>query len=475
MINGLFVVRHDSTYGNISGTIISSIDLSPVEDAKVTLVSTGYEQISTSDGGFSIHTAPGSETVSIERYGFAPASFPVSVVTGGDSTVAITLAALSRGTLTGTVRSEGGTPLASAFVSLVGVGDWTDVEEYSDTTDGAGVYTLTDVPAGAWEVRTTLIGYNPDQAATHVSAGQITTLDYSLPTAIFADDFETDKGWTIGAPGDDATDGIWERAEPIGREIGYLNPSKDHTGDGFQCFITEQGAVYEPLEESEVDGTTSLLSPIIDLTSADDPIVGFYRYFAVNIGKNAVDGDSYVVAASSDSGNSWVTIDSTTSHFLRPVEPWFRFEFRVQDYLPVTDGFRLKLVITDRNAESPVEAGIDDFEIIEPIRTNVGVELSDNGDAAPARSSLLGNRPNPFNPTTSIHFRLARQGHADLEIYDVNGRLVRTLITGALDAGDHSASWDGRAENGAETASGIYFYRLRTAGANDSRKMILIR
>jgi hypothetical protein len=68
--------------------------------------------------------------------------------------------------------------------------------------------------------------------------------------------------------------------------------------------------------------------------------------------------------------------------------------------------------------------------------------------------------PNPFNPSTKIHFDLPRAGRVDVEIYDVGGRLVRSLEGGRLDAGAHEVAWNGKDQNGAAIGSGVYFIRL---------------
>jgi 1,4-alpha-glucan branching enzyme len=83
--------------------------------------------------------------------------------------------------------------------------------------------------------------------------------------------------------------------------------------------------------------------------------------------------------------------------------------------------------------------------------------------------------PNPFNPTTTIRFTLARTGPATLRIYDVTGRLVHTLVDGVLAGGEHSVAWDGRDRSGREAASGVYFYRLSAPGYSQARKMVLLK
>ncbi len=105
----------------------------------------------------------------------------------------------------------------------------------------------------------------------------------------------------------------------------------------------------------------------------------------------------------------------------------------------------------------------------------VGVDGADDA-APPARLVLHGNVPNPFNPTTTIRFELPLSGKVRLDVYDVAGRQVRTLIEWqALAAGSHDVVWNGRDESGTDAASGIYFYKLRAAGESRTKKMILIR
>ena len=88
---------------------------------------------------------------------------------------------------------------------------------------------------------------------------------------------------------------------------------------------------------------------------------------------------------------------------------------------------------------------------------------------------LMGASPNPFNPATTIAFELAAPGNASISIYDVSGRLVRSLVDENLPAGMHEVIWNGRDGNGAMAASGVYFYRLNTGEIVQTRKMVLLR
>ena len=94
----------------------------------------------------------------------------------------------------------------------------------------------------------------------------------------------------------------------------------------------------------------------------------------------------------------------------------------------------------------------------------------------PLRDQLAGCYPNPFNPLTRIRFELAQPTVVDLKVYDLQGRLVRTLVVGEiLPAGRYESEWDGRNQRGATAAAGIYLYRLVTDGFSGSRPMTLLK
>jgi len=98
------------------------------------------------------------------------------------------------------------------------------------------------------------------------------------------------------------------------------------------------------------------------------------------------------------------------------------------------------------------------------------------GDIVVFSHRLFQNEPNPFNPTTTIRFDVADGGgHVALQVFDVRGRLVRTLVDERLDGGDKSAVWDGRDGHGDPVATGIYLYRLNAPGFTETRKMLLLK
>lgn len=88
---------------------------------------------------------------------------------------------------------------------------------------------------------------------------------------------------------------------------------------------------------------------------------------------------------------------------------------------------------------------------------------------------LFQNYPNPFNPTTDIEFLLSQSGQAKIEIFNISGQKVRTLVDQHLEAGHKVINWDGRDDSGKDVSSGIYFYRIETSEFSQTRKMVLLR
>ena len=94
----------------------------------------------------------------------------------------------------------------------------------------------------------------------------------------------------------------------------------------------------------------------------------------------------------------------------------------------------------------------------------------------PAVTNVLQqNYPNPFNPTTTIEFDLPKEGNARLDIFNLKGQLVKTLVDTDLTSGRHSYVWNGTDERGTGVSSGIYLYRLSGNGWSQTRKMMLVK
>jgi len=104
------------------------------------------------------------------------------------------------------------------------------------------------------------------------------------------------------------------------------------------------------------------------------------------------------------------------------------------------------------------------------------IGVGDDG-TLPVRTTLAGMVPNPLlgGDTGRITFTLAHEGHARLDVFDLQGRLVRTIADGRFPEGTQSLRWDGRDEGGRPVGSGVYFFRLAAAGSVHTRKGVIIQ
>ena len=153
--------------------------------------------------------------------------------------------------------------------------------------------------------------------------------------------------------------------------------------------------------------------------------------------------------------------------FVEPPFPWTRYEFDLSAWADAPSGY----VFVAVNGISPwitlTGLFVDDIEAwssASPVVAEVPVFTS--GPSA---------HPNPFNPRTTISFELAGASRVDLTVHDVRGRLVRTLVSGDLEAGPHEVMWDGMDNQGQALGSGVYFSRLVASGGVWQNKMVLVR
>ena len=107
--------------------------------------------------------------------------------------------------------------------------------------------------------------------------------------------------------------------------------------------------------------------------------------------------------------------------------------------------------------------------------TATAVEDDPATQAPRIRTELFQNSPNPFNPETKIRYTVASRGIVTIDIYNVSGQRVRTLVQRPHDPGVYDVKWNGTDDQGRHLASGVYFYQLRTPGVIDSKKLILLK
>ncbi len=89
--------------------------------------------------------------------------------------------------------------------------------------------------------------------------------------------------------------------------------------------------------------------------------------------------------------------------------------------------------------------------------------------------ALLQNYPNPFNPSTTIEYQLPKTGNVEINIFSINGQLIKTLESIHQVAGTHSVVWDGKNNGGQTVASGLYVYQVAFENSMLAKKMLFIK
>lgn len=213
--------------------------------------------------------------------------------------------------------------------------------------------------------------------------------------------------------------------------VGEFSPVDVMTGD-----VTTSGADAESYE--------SVLVRVQNLTVTDpfpDPS-GNFGEFVVDDGSGGIRVDDFIGAFR---GN----LDST---------------YALNDHIDYLLGFGFysfgnhKLIPRDSMDVIGHTTGIDDGQL-----------------AVPTDFALQQNYPNPFNPTTEIEYSIAAAGNYSINIYNILGQRLKTLVNANLPAGSYKVRWDGTDENHQHVGSGIYFYSLKGKNLNLTKKMILLK
>ena len=180
--------------------------------------------------------------------------------------------------------------------------------------------------------------------------------------------------WDMDLPTDNATTGIWEEAIPVGSMGDVTDPGsvvaplQDHT-DGLYGFAYVTGLSSElgaAIGENDVDGGhTTLVSPVIDLTPYENPVLSYWRWYANAPASGANPAsDWWQVEISNDGGNTWQYLENTSQQDIS----WRRKAFRVADVIELSESFQMRFIASDSttvgeylDGGSLVEAAVDDI------------------------------------------------------------------------------------------------------------------
>ena len=334
---------------------------------------------------------------------------------------------------------------------------WVDVSPSSGSIPVTGTANVTvslnafaaSLPAGPWSGSVGFVNDTDHKGDT----SRTVTAQVGSPARVYSWTLDTNPGWTM--------QGSWQYGQPTGvaGDHGTGDPTSGHTGTNVLGYNLAGGYTNSMIE-------TNLTTTAIDCTNLRSVTLRFWRWLGV---EQSLYDHAYV-RVSSD-GVNWTTVWENPGTTLMETA-WSQQEY---DLSAVAAGkptvyIRWVMGATD-GSWTYCGWNIDDIELWGFTRAPVDVPT---GPPA-ARTALLGNSPNPFNPLTEVAFTLAHDALARLTVHDLRGRLVRTLADGRLPAGAHDVRWDGRDEAGRGVASGTYLLRLAADGVRQETKMLLVR
>lgn len=371
--------------------------------------------------------------------------------------------------LTVTLGNGGGDDAASVSAAL------TSADPYVSVVQGAATASL--VAAGS----TAQLG--PDFEVTVLPGapgGHVVSFDLALTTA---GGYSSGESLTLALNGIDAdmesTGDDWDHSVVTSgfNDSWHIETYRYHSAG--HCWKFGGTGVDNYLDSS--DG--ALETPPVCLGA--DGVLSFWSWLDVEEESGTSAWDCALVEISTDDGSTWANLvpDGGYSHLknsntANPVPEgtpcwsgsftWRQETFDLSTYEGERVTFRFRLA----SDASVTDEGwyVDDVSV-----TSTSTGIGDDTPGEASRFALHQNVPNPFNPVTSVRYSLAEPGRVTIRVYDVAGRVVRTLRDRPEEAGERSVVWDGTNDRGQHVGSGVYFCSMVAGEFSDRRLMVLLK
>ncbi len=204
-----------------------------------------------------------------------------------------------------------------------------------------------------------------------------------------------------------------------------------------------------------------LMTPQIQLSDEEATLQFMARSYTTQFGSELV--EVAISAGSADPDD--FTVISGDEPIQLPGE-WTQYSYQLNDYA----GQVIRVAIHTVSQQT-FFALFDDIMVV-----NNGATVDANDQVIiPETTTLRGNYPNPFNPTTSISFDLQKNSDVTIDIYNLLGQRVSRVVKANFNAGRHSVVWNGDDESGQSVASGVYFYKMTSGDYSQTKKMMLMK
>lgn len=406
---GLFILGSNYNQASfLEGTVTDAVTLSPIDQVEVTLVGNNQIEYTSSIGFYATGMASsGSYDVTYFKVGYYPQTVTVNINSGIITTQNIALQPIPTFQLTVNVFDDvTSMPLDNADIRLSAI-----LMDHEGATNALGqeqfdlyyeeVY---EVIVGKWGYRTDCFDFDIDQFTGTINV-------YLTPG--YYDDFSFDNGWTVSGS---AQTGMWEWGVPTGNDNNSAPPFDLNNDCGDRCYVTEINTSQSPNVGDVDDGSTTLTSPVMDLTSIAEPYVHYERWFYNNFGPGNVDDTLYIVVSN---GIDEVTIDKVGQD-IPNFGQWVSKTIKLSDFINITEFMQFSFVTGDLFDGNITEAALDHFMILEETEVSTE-ELTFN---------KLRAYPVPFNNELNLE---GLEHDSYFEIHDMRGRVVRNgYYTGTL-------------------------------------------
>lgn len=418
----------------LEGKVTAAADGAPVNNALVEIVSTAAKEETVATGHYTLgQAAPGEVQVKVSKVGFNPVT-TTAVLSEGEVTVLdIALDAAPSVSVSGQVLDAGtGLAVPNAQVTV-----FNNQIAFETTANAGGQFSFPTVFLGTYSVVAGAWGYKYTvKNNQNLNTNQTYTLELDKG---YRDDFIFDYGWEVSGT---STEGVWERAEPIGINPGIaLAPETDLGGDvGNLCYVTGNSP---NVDENDVEsGTMILTSPPMDLSTFNDPLlIAFLFFTSITLNEESLDS----IRIYADNGIEEQLLRSMSGTTFS----WQALNIHIKEKIALTNNMRIRIECFDNPAYLDIdsyEAAFDFFRVAEGNPTGTG---------EPTLGAILTARPNPFRGQILLEYAAPEAGNYQLNLYDLLGRRVESVsLEGA----------EGIALAGQSLRPGVYVAQLEKAG-----------
>ncbi len=450
--------------GSITGTVTDGT--TGLENVSLAIDGTNYQTTSDNDGNFDFPYIPAGTDYSLSAslYGYEDTSTIFSVVEDETTELEFTMNMLETGSVSGTVTIAG-TAINGATVTL---------DSNTVTTDASGNFHFAEVFVGDYEITASAVGYITESENITVISYQTTTVNFDLEESnvIFGDNFESypdfalEFGSWILIDGDLSTTYTITGTEFLndGLPMAYIvfNPSMTTpplTGEEYNAYEGDKYLVsFASVPYTGPTNNDWLITPAITI---DESASVFFTAKSL-VDQYGLERFNVLVSTGSTLPEDFTCISGEYS--VSAPDTWTNYSYNLSAYAGQT--IRVAILCVSNDAFMFM---VDNFRVTDEDVT------SNSNNASIVTSELLGNYPNPFNPETRITFFTKENGHVSLDIYNIKGQKVKTLLNDTLEAGNHNVTWNGTDDNGKNVASGVFFYRMKSGKYTSTKKMILMK